>query len=73
VDEDHFSVRVESITLLHVDEAGAGGNVRPRGEVRDPFTALVLALAPAIGAVFWTCLLAWGVVAVFDAGYEQGW
>jgi hypothetical protein len=68
-----LGVRVQSITLLHVDEAGAGGNVKPRGEVRNPFTAIAIALAPAIGAVLWTCIFAWGVVAVYENGYDQAW
>jgi hypothetical protein len=68
-----LGVRVQSITLLHVDEAGARGNVKPRDEVRNPFTALVVSFAPAVGAVFWTLLFAWGVAAVSDAGYDQAW
>jgi hypothetical protein len=68
-----LGVRVQSITLLHVDNGGASGNVRPRDEVRNPFTVLVLALAPAVGAVFWTCLFAWGVVAVYESGVDQAW
>jgi Zn-dependent protease len=68
-----LGVRVRSITLLRVDEAGAGGNVEPRDEIRNPFTALVVSLAPAVGAVFWTMLFAWGVAAVSDLGYDQAW
>jgi hypothetical protein len=68
-----LGVRVKSITLLHVEESGANGNVQPRDPVRNPFTALVLALAPAVGAVFWTCLFAWGVVAVYESGIDQAW
>ncbi len=48
-----LGVRVRSITLLRVDEAGASGRVDPRDDVRNPFTASVLAIAPAVGAVFW--------------------
>jgi hypothetical protein len=68
-----LGVRVKSITLLHVSEAGANGNVEPRDEVRNPFTALVVSLAPAVGAVFWTLLFAGGVTSVFEAGYDQAW
>ena len=68
-----LGVRVTSITLLHVDEGGANGNVKPRDEVRNPFTALVVSLAPAIGAVFWTLLFAWGAAAVYESGNDQAW
>jgi hypothetical protein len=69
-----LGVRVQSITLLREDEAGARGNVKPRdGIVRNPFTALVVSMAPAIGAVFWTMLFAWGISAVFSSGTEQAW
>ncbi|NMC05715.1 MAG: hypothetical protein GYA24_10910 [Candidatus Lokiarchaeota archaeon] len=68
-----LGVRVRSITLLHVSEAGARGNVEPREPVRDPFTALVIALAPAAGAVLWTCLFAWGVVEAGARGFDPAW
>ena len=68
-----LGVRVQSITLLHIDEAGAGGNVKPRDEIRNPFTALVVALAPGIGALFWAMLFAWGITTVYEAGYDEAW
>ena len=68
-----LGVRVKSATLLHVEKDGACGNVEPREHVRNPFTALVVSLAPGIGAVLWTCLFAWGVAEVWARGYDQAW
>ncbi|MEX2681343.1 MAG: hypothetical protein Q6373_007065 [Candidatus Sigynarchaeota archaeon] len=68
-----LGVRVRSATLLHVDGGTAEGSVTPRDEIRNPFTALVVALAPGIGAVFWAMLFSWGIAAAREAGLDEPW
>ncbi len=69
-----LGVKVKYIDLLHVQNLeNMGGEVNPREEVRNPFTALAVCVAPAVGAVFWTLLFAWGVSAIIEAGFDQAW
>jgi len=68
-----LGMRVTSITLLRID--GRGG---PRGEVGhratgDPYASFLVTIAPAIGALFWCWLFAWGVSVVHGSGHDQGW
>ncbi len=69
-----LGVKVKHVDLLHVqDLENMGGEVKPREEVRNPFTAIAVSVAPAVGAVFWTLLFAWGVAAIVEAGLDQAW
>jgi hypothetical protein len=68
-----LGVRVTSFTLLHHDEKqGLSGQVE-MNVVRNPFTSLVITIAPAVGGVFWCWLFAWGIGAIYESGSDHAW
>ncbi|MBN2308507.1 MAG: hypothetical protein JXR94_06020 [Candidatus Hydrogenedentes bacterium] len=68
-----LGIRVTSVTLLRVDGRGSpSGAVEHRGTA-DPYASFLVTVAPAVGALFWCWLLAWGAAAVCDAGHDVAW